>query len=326
MKEPTRLQREFWLFVAAGSSLMLLTGAGAYWIKSNAERPQPTLAMAIADNAPPPAHAFAANDAVRELLESLPPDLALDVCANLTADLARTAKRPCDDLRQITVIAAAASPVPLGSAMAALPEDLVTTPRLAAGPVSLPELAPTLPTAPHGEPVPDIPATGLAAAPAPASAVVLAGVAAAGAPIASAQTTEQPAQASANGESGVQVTVRVEDIAPPAPAIARPEHDWFFLSGMPEGGGVNVDGPGEDAAADGDASAAAAAAEARARAAAEAEAEAKARAAARAKALARAVKANKESDGATSTGKGKDKDQGAGSSGGNADKSGDGHR
>jgi hypothetical protein len=47
MEEPRRARREFWFVVAAGSGLMLLTGTGAYWIKTNADRPQLTLERAV---------------------------------------------------------------------------------------------------------------------------------------------------------------------------------------------------------------------------------------------------------------------------------------
>jgi hypothetical protein len=338
MKEPRRSRWELWLVVMAGSSLMLLTGAGAYWVKSNAERQRLTLEMATDDNALllPPAQAFAANDAVGDLIESLPPDLAREVCANLTGDLARMAKRPCDELREIAAVAPAASPVPLGDAMAAMPADVVTPPQLPAGPVSVPEAAPPPQPAPiqttfaHSEPLPDPTVTQVAAAPGPVSAVILGAIAAAGAPIASAQTTEQPAPVSANGEGEIYVTVLVEGTEPPPPTQAAPGDTmdyWLFLSGMPEGDSADTDGLGEDATAEEDASVAAAtaAAKAQAKAAAEAQAKAKASAAARAKALAATLGSDKDSGSTANAGKGKDRDQGAGSSGSNADSSGGGN-
>jgi hypothetical protein len=329
MQEPRRSQREFWLVVAAGSSLMLMTGAGAYWIKSNAERAQPTLGMATGDSAPLPraAHAFVAEDAIGELLVSLPPELALDVCANLTADLARTAMRPCDGLREITAIAPAASPVPLGSAMAAEPEDVATAPQLPAHPVSGPESAPSLEPAPvpaavaQSEPRPD--AAQVAAMPEPPPAMVLGAVAAAGAPIAAAQTTERPAHA----ENGVSVSVLVDE---PSPTLAAPEETmayWLFLSGVPERDSPHAAGLNEDTTAEDDAAAAEAkaAAEAAAKAKAAAEAAAKAKAAAEAAKAARAaINADKE-PGKAARGKGKDKDQGAGGAGSSGGNSGGGN-
>jgi hypothetical protein len=323
MTEPRKSQREFWLVVVAGSSLMLLTGAGAYWIKSNAERPQPSFEMA-GNGAllSPPVHAFAATEVVGELLESLPPDLAFDVCANLTGDLARKAKRPCDELRAVTAAVPAASPGLFGSAMAALRAEVLITPQLpaASAPVTVvtaPEPAPSIrASVAHGAPAADAAASQLAAEPAPASTAIPGGAVPAGAPIAGVPTTEQAAPPVANSESGVSVAVLVEGTEPPTIAAPDEAMAWLFLSEVPESGATNADRRGEAATAEKDGEAAAAEARAQARAGAEAAAKAKAADAARAQAAAAAFKADRDDSGSSANaGKGKDNDQGAGSNG-----------
>jgi colicin import membrane protein len=354
MEEPRRSRQEFWFVVAAGSGLMLLTATGAYWIKTNADRPQLTLEMAVDEKSqlPPVTYGFAASNAVGELLKSLPPELALDVCASLTGAPARTAKQHCDELRSVIAIVPAASPIRAKTAIAAsLPADVVAPPAepqvpVAAAPVpSMPvtwQAAPIQTAVADSEPSPDATATQTAAVAEPASAAPAGGPALAGVQIASAQTTEQPAFASARAAHDPDVILLSDTTEPVTPTVTVPEEVtvayWLYLSDMPEGDASDTDGlggdtTGEDDTSVADAAAAAeaqakarAAAEAKARAAAEAKARAKAKAAA--KALAAALNADNDSGNTANAGKGKDKDQGssgAGSSGSNADSGGSGN-
>jgi len=118
MESRSTSRREYWFVVAAGSALMLFTGAGAFWIKAHAERPQILLEVATGTKALPPPRAPDPNEAVDELLRSLPPDLALDVCANLVGGAGPSIPRPCIELREITAIAPAAPPSEPQSAVA----------------------------------------------------------------------------------------------------------------------------------------------------------------------------------------------------------------
>jgi hypothetical protein len=340
MKEPRRSRRGFWFVVAAGSGLMLLTGAGAYWIKSNADSPQLSLEMAIDENSLllPASHSFAANDAVGELLESLPPDLALDVCASLTGAAARTAKRPCDELREITAIAPAASPIRPESAIAAaaVPDAVVTAPTEPQVPAdAAPTQAAAAPPQPspiqtpvvHSVPEPEATVTQVAEVAGPPSAAFASGLAAAGAQIASAQTTEAPAIVTAKAAGDPDVTLSPETTAQAAPAVPAIGDDpmayWLVLSNVPDGDSANAD-PGQDATTEGDATSSGAAAKARAEAKAKANAAAKAKAKAVAAARARAAVAaalnadnDKDAGNTANAGRGKDRDQGSSGSGSN---------
>jgi hypothetical protein len=323
MEERSRSPREFRLVVAAGIGLVLLTGVGAYWIKANAERPQPTLEMAVGDGTLPIAYGFEANNAVAELLQSLPPDLALDVCANLSGTVARTAQRPCDELREITAIAPAAWSGLPQSAMAAMPGGTLTTPAApeaaptpTATQASVPQPSPIQDPAPQSQPPTD--------ADSPA-ATAPGGVAASGAQIASAQTTEEPLVAVADDrDSEAKLLLALDEPAMPAATTIADDTTARWLpsadvSALETSDAADLD-DGLTAEADAKLAAAAAAAKAQAK------AKAKAVAAAKAKAKAKAKAARSADTAQASAGRGKDRDNGAASSGGDGGDSDGGHQ
>jgi colicin import membrane protein len=352
MKEPKRSQREFWFVAAAGSGLMLLAGTGAYWIKTNADRPQLRLETSIAENSVllPASHGLAGDKAVAELLESLPSDLALEVCAGLAGAPARTAKRPCDELREIAAIAPAAPPAPPVRSMVAVEAWEIPTPPI--GPQFRVETAPTqsaavapqpspaeTPVSP-AEPAADAPAIQRDAAPKPRAADLANTLATVGMQIVSAQTTEPRFPVADDGE--LEVTLLPDPTELVVPAISEDiVAYWLVMSdvpspGSPETGDV-VDGAATDDEATTSTDAATAAAQAQAKAKAQAQAKAKAQAQAKAKAqaqakarsqarakvgtqaIAAALNGDKDVDAGNgpNVGSGKDRDQGSGSGGGN---------
>ena len=314
MRKGNTSRREYWFLVVAGTGLMLLTGAGAFWLKSNADRSQLTLEMAINEEPTAPIHGFAWNNAVGDLLRSLPPDLAIEVCANLSDGAERPAPQPCAELREIVAIAPAASGVmaaaaherPSTTTISQLPAEVAASHAMAALPQPSPIRTPIAGVGAESDTV-------VPAAPAPMSNEP----AAVGAQIASAQTTETARLPQANEEHTPAAAI-VDD-----PALAP----WLLSTDDPRQKANETGGPGgkprsEQAAAEAAAAAAKAQAQARARAAAEAkakaEAEAKAKAAARAKAREKALaslrgsKDDSASGNSKADGKGKDGSSGEG--------------
>jgi hypothetical protein len=331
MKERSRSPWEFRLVVAAGIGLVLLTGAGAYWIKANAERPQTTIEMAIGDGTLPIAYSFDANAAVAELLQSLPPDLALDVCANLSGTVARTAQRPCDELREITAIApAASSGLPqsaMGGTLAALAAEPALPPQAAPTSTAIEASSPQL--SPIQTPLPQFqPPTAAMEAPTNAdpSDAPPSGVAASGAQIASAQTTEAPLVAAADDRDSEAKLLLERD--EPATTVAPTIADGTTPSWLPSARGSALetsDAADLDEGLTGEARAKLAAAAAAAKAKAQAKAKAIAAAKAKAKAKARARAARNDAAAPASVGRGKDRDNGASGSGESGDSDG-GHQ
>jgi hypothetical protein len=342
MNEPRRSQRGFWFVVAAGSGLMLLTGAGAYWIKSNADRPQLTLQIAEESLLLPAIHGLAGDKAVAELLVSLPPDLALEVCASLGAAPPRAAKRSCDDLREIAAIAPAASP-PAVAASDRLTAPAAPRPPAEAAPAQSPaiplpaEAAPaqngvippqpspieTAVAEPEPEPTAEATVVPTGAVPEPPAVDLADRVAVAGVQITSAQTTEPGLVAADDGDR--DQTLSSDAAEQTVAANAHDEAYWLLMSEVPPPDSTDSASLDENATADDDVmtsgDAAAARAQAQAKAKAQAQAQAKARAEARAKAGARAaaaLNAGNDQDAANgaNAGSGKDKDKGSSGAGG----------
>ncbi|MGH6930341.1 MAG: hypothetical protein ACREEV_18630, partial [Dongiaceae bacterium] len=285
-------------------------------------------------------HGLAGDKAVAELMESLPPDLALEVCASLAGAPARAAKRPCDELREIAALAPAAPPV---RPMVGVAEwDIPTPPagpQLSADAAPAQSAAPPPPPSPVAQPEPATPAPAIqmmAAAPEPPAADLADTLAAAGVWIASAQTTE-PGLPTAN-DGDLEVTLLPDPAELVVPAISEDVMAyWLVMSDVPSPGPTNtgslVDNATTDDEAVTSAEAAKAMAQAKAKAKAKAQAEAKAKAKAQAqararagaKAVAAALNADKDTGNGATAGSGKDRDQGASGAGsGNNDGGGGG--
>jgi hypothetical protein len=293
MKNGNTSRREYWLLAVAGTGLMLLTGAGAFWLKANADRSQPTLEMAVNEDPAAPVHGFAWNDAVGDLLQSLPPDLAIEVCASLSNGAGRPAPQPCAELREIAAIAPAAS-----GAMAEAADERISMPTINQLPAEVPAsyaMATVPPSPPTRASMPEIDAESGAVVPEPAP--VTSKVAAAlGAQIAAAQTTQTDLEPAPRGE---KVDSALPSGAPQAQTLppAAIMDDATIVHGLllttdsrqtaNESGGVSAESASKEAALEA-AEAAKTQAQAKARARAAAEAKAKAAARARAKAAARA--------------------------------------
>jgi colicin import membrane protein len=312
MKKGNTSRREYWFLVVAGTGLMLLTGAGAFWLKASADRSQPTLEMAVDENPAAPIHGVAWNNAVGDLLRSLPPDLAIEVCASLSNGAGRPAPQPCPELRQIAAIVPAAS-----GAMAEAADGRISMPTINQLPAEMAAsyaMAALPQSSPPGASMPEI---GTESAVVPEPAPVTSKVAAAiGAQIAAAQTTQ----------TGLKPAARDEMIesAPPSgppqaqtPLAAAIIEDATIVHGLlltadsqqtaNESGGASAESPSKEAAL---AAAEAAKAQAQARARARAAAEAKAIAAARAKA--RAAARAKARENARASARGSREDNGDG--------------
>lgn len=333
VKDGSRSPQQFRLVVAAGTGLALLTGVGAYWIKANAERPELTLEMAIGDGTLPIAYGFEANNAVAELLVSLPPDLALDVCASLSGTVARTAQQPCAELREITAIAPAASSglpqnamdaamsggTPTALAAPELPPDVAPAPTAAAPPQPSSIRTPASPSEPSTAAM----VAQTTAAPTeadPPAAMAASRLAASRAPIASAQTTKEPVFVAAADDRDSEATLLLELNEPVKPAataigdgtLAR----WLLVPDVSQRETADAADLDDGLTTEARAKLAAAASAAKARAQAKAKAIAAAKAKAKAKAARSAVNRRDADNTPANTGRGKDKDGGPSGSGG----------
>ena len=326
MRKGNTSRREYWFLVVAGTGLMLLMGAGAFWLKANADRSQPTLEMAVNEDPAAPIHGFAWNNAVGDLLRSLPPDLAIEVCASLSNGAGRQAPQPCPELRQIAAIAPAAS-----GAMAEAADERISMPtnnqlpaEMAASyaMVALPQSWPT------GASMPEVGAeSAVVTEPAPVKSKAAAAI---GAQIAAAQTTQTDLEPAPYDEKieAAPPSGAPQAQTPPAAAIiddATIVHGLLLTADSRrtanESGGVSAESASKEAAL---AAAEAANAQAQARARARAAAEAKAKAAARAKAKAAARAKARESARASLRGSREDNGDGDGGNSKADGKGGDG--
>ena len=104
--------RNSWLCISAAITFVILTIASACSMKtgmSEIDSYQLAVKTQTKADALRFTEAFGTSHLVGDLIESLPPDVALQVCADLSGSAAGNAERSCEPLREIAAIAPASS-------------------------------------------------------------------------------------------------------------------------------------------------------------------------------------------------------------------------
>jgi colicin import membrane protein len=290
MDQMRQSSRNSWLYISAAGAIVVLAIASACSIRTDTSEID-SYQLAVKTQTKADAlrfiEAFRTSHLVGDLIESLPPDVALQVCAELSG----RAERSCEQLREIAAIAPASSIPPQAPA----PASPQTSP-ITAKPMPVPPFKPNQTAATPPETTQATPAN----PPSETASQVVSTQTKVGSAIEAAEETESTTttpEPPMNLEAEAAPGSLGKSIVDEAQADGDSAESWMLRTGAKDGGSATTKDSAQAAARA--AAKAKAAAEAKARA--EAEAKAKARAA-RARAAKAAMERRNEKDGSSSGG------------------------
>src|SRR4029453_4333963 len=128
MERPTRSEQYRWVRLGTGGGVVLFLIAGTF--ASDTIKTSEIGAFELAVRAQTKEGAFKFIDEfgtshlVGALVESLPSDIASQVCREMSGAAARNARRSCEPLQTVAAVSAAASPLPQTSVPASAPAQV----------------------------------------------------------------------------------------------------------------------------------------------------------------------------------------------------------